>query len=67
MKDQGSIHSVHLNQLVVDKFAEYDDLFGEDVEKMVKVASVVKENFLRRKKILKQRTLSSNEEPSEPI
>ena len=43
---------------VVDKFAEYNNLFGEDVEKMVKVAAVVKENFLRRKDILKQRTLS---------
>ena len=45
----------------------YSDIFGEDVDKMVEVATIMKENFRRRKDILKKKSISSpEEEPCEP-
>ena len=36
----------------------YGDIFGDDVEKMVEVATLMKENFKRRKDILKKKKKS---------
>lgn len=55
------------NQVVATP-SVYSDLFGDDGNKMVEVASVIKENFQKRNEILKKRNLSpsNEEEPSEP-
>ena len=55
------------NQVVATP-SVYSDFFGDDVNKMVEVASVIKENFQKRNEILKKRKLSpsNEEEPSEP-
>ena len=52
---------------IVRNIPIYSDIFGEDVDKMVEVATIMKENFTRRKEILKKKSISSpEEEPCEP-
>ena len=46
---------------------KYSDIFGDDVEKMVDIATIMKEKCRRRKDILKKKPFSSpEEEPCEP-
>ena len=52
---------------VLGKMA-YKDLFGDDIGKQIEVAKVLKEQFKKRKDMLKREKISSIEEkPSEPV
>ena len=47
---------------------DYKDLFGDDIGKQFEVAKVLKEQFKKRKDMLKREEISSiEEEPSEPV
>ena len=50
------------------KKMQYGDLFGDDIGKQMEVAKVLKEQFKKRKDMLKREEISSvEEEPSEPV
>ena len=50
------------------KKMEYGNLFGDDIEKQIEVAKVLKEHLRKRNEMLKREMISSNEEePSEPV
>jgi ferredoxin-thioredoxin reductase catalytic subunit len=53
------------NQLVKN-LPKYDDLFSDNVDRIIEVASIIQERFRLRKNIMKTKTTSSTEEPSEP-
>ena len=48
------------NQTIVSETPKYENLFINDIQKQLETASIITENFKRRKNIIK------NGEPSEP-
>ena len=54
------------DQQLTQNIPKYEDLFSGEIEKQIQVASIIQENFKKRKMKLKNRKTSSLEEPSEP-
>ena len=56
---------INSHQLIED-IPSYEDLFGENLKKQIKVACMIQENFKKRKEKLKKKDPSPEGEPSEP-
>ena len=52
---------------LTDSVPRYEELFGENLLKQIRVAKIIQENFRLRKKKLKEQISSSTEDPSEPL
>ena len=52
---------------LTDSVPRYEELFGENMLKQIRVATIIQENFRLRKKKMKEQISSSTEDPSEPL